>query len=155
MVGLAPVRARAGADVVDLPAPGPGDTCPVCGMFVAKYSDWVATLVWTDGTAVHFDGAKDFFKYLANLEKYAPGRAADEIAGMGVTEYYGVSLIDARTAIYAVGSDVYGPMGHELVPLANEAEAEEFQRDHLGKRLVGFDAVDAALLAALDKGQVE
>ena len=74
MVGLAPVRARAGADVVDLPAPGPGDTCPVCGMFVAKYSDWVATLVWTDGTAVHFDGAKDFFKYLFDMEKYALGR---------------------------------------------------------------------------------
>lgn len=27
---------------LQLPAPGPRDTCPVCGMFVSLYPDWVA-----------------------------------------------------------------------------------------------------------------
>ncbi|MER2603690.1 MAG: nitrous oxide reductase accessory protein NosL, partial [Candidatus Competibacter phosphatis] len=49
---------------LQLPAPGPQDTCPVCGMFVSLYPDWVATLVYKDGHAHHFDGAKDLFKYL-------------------------------------------------------------------------------------------
>lgn len=155
LAGAVPRRAHAEAGAVDLPAPGPGDTCPVCGMFVAKYPDWVATLVWNDGSAVHFDGAKDFFKYLADLEKYAPGRAADEIAAMGVTDYYDVRLIAATEALYAIGSDVYGPMGHELVPLAAPADADEFMRDHRAKRLVSFAEVDAALLAGLDAGQFE
>jgi hypothetical protein len=67
---------RPGPAPVKLPAPGPRDTCPVCGMFVAPYPYWVATVLWRDGTAVHFDGAKDFFKYLLDLKKYEPGAAA-------------------------------------------------------------------------------
>ena len=47
--GLAPRGARAGAAAVDLPAPGPRDICQVCGMFVAKYPDWIATILFADG----------------------------------------------------------------------------------------------------------
>ena len=155
LVGLVPWTARADAPAVDLPAPGPRDACPVCGMLPAKYPDWVATIVWDDGKAVHFDGAKDFFKYLADLEKYAPGRSRAQIAGMGVTEYYGLARVEAAQALYAIGSDVYGPMGHELVPLATEPDAADYMRDHAGKRLVRFDEVTPEMLAGLDKGQFE
>ena len=72
---------------------------------------------------------------------------------MGVTEYYSVSRIDARAAWYVIGSDTLGPMGHELVPLTTQAEAEEFQRDHQGKRIVRFDEVTPALLEQLDQGK--
>ena len=138
-----------------LPAPGPKDTCPVCGMFVALYPDWVATALYQDGHAHHFDGAKDLFKYLLNMPKYAPGHTQADIATIGVTEYYGVTKIDARTAWYVVGSDVLGPMGHELVPLASQAEAEEFLKDHKGRRIVRFDAVTPTLLEQLDRGTIE
>ena len=147
--------ARAEAPEVDLPAPGPRDACPVCGMFPSKDPDWVATILWDDGLAVHFDGAKDFFKYLADLEKYAPGKTRDQIVGMGVTEYYGLVRIDAELALFVIGSDVYGPMGHELVPLATEPDAVDYMRDHAGKRLMRFDEVTADTLSALDKGQFE
>lgn len=152
---LTPRVARAAAAPVDLPAPGPRDTCPVCGMFVAKYPEWVATLLWDNGKAVHFDGAKDFFKYLGDLEKYAPGRARDQIAGMGVTEYYGLKLVAAEDALYALGSDVLGPMGHELVPLMTDDDATDYMRDHHGKRLVSFSDVTSEMLAGLDVGRFE
>ena len=138
-----------------LPAPGPKDTCPVCGMFVSLYPDWVATVLYNDGHAHHFDGPKDLFKYLLDLPKYAPGHAQADIAAIGVTEYYGVTRIDARAAWYVIGSDTLGPMGHELVPLATQAEAEEFLKDHHGKRIVRFDEVTPALLEQLDHGQWE
>ncbi|PIE06689.1 MAG: nitrous oxide reductase accessory protein NosL [Rhodobacterales bacterium] len=155
MAGLTPRRARADAAKLDLPAPGPRDACPVCGMLPTKYPDWVATVLWEDGEAVHFDGAKDFFKYLAALEKYAPGRSAGQIAAMGVTEYYGLALVDAREAFYVIGSDTYGPMGHELVPLATEADAADFMRDHAGQKLLRFDEVTPEMLAGLDRGVFE
>ncbi len=136
-----------------LPAPAATDTCPVCGMFVAKYPEWVATVLYHDGHAHHFDGAKDLFKYLHDLERWAPGHRAEDIRAIGVTEYYGVQHIDAREAFYVIGSDVLGPMGHELVPLASEAEAREFMADHGGVRVVRFADVDAALTQALDAGQ--
>ncbi|HEX9181441.1 MAG TPA: nitrous oxide reductase accessory protein NosL [Burkholderiales bacterium] len=66
-------------------------------------------------------------------------------------EYYGLTRVDARKAYYVTGSDVLGPMGHELVPVANRADAEEFLRDHKGRRILGFDEVTAALIAELDQ----
>lgn len=151
MFSLAPVW----GEPLQLPAPGPKDTCPVCGMFVSLYPDWVATVLYKDGHAHHFDGSKDLFKYLLNLPKYAPGHAPADIIAIGVTEYYGVTRIDARAAWYVIGSDVLGPMGHELVALATLGEAEDFLRDHKGRRIVRFTEVHPSLLEQLDKGIFE
>lgn len=142
--------AAAGAPRVDLPEPGPRDTCPVCGMFVAKYPEWIATVLYRDGTAHHFDGAKDFFKYLLDLSRYAPGRTMADITGLGVTDYYSVERIHAMGALYVIGSDVYGPMGHELIPHASAADAAEFSRDHQGERTLRFNEVTMELLLDLD-----
>lgn len=140
---------------VQVPDPGPKDTCPVCGMFVALYPEWVATVLYQDGHAHHFDGAKDMFKYLLNMPKYAPGHGKDEIAAIAVTEYYGLTRIDARTALYVIGSDVLGPMGHELIPLASREDAEEFMRDHDGRKIIEFDQVTGELLLGLDAGKFD
>jgi copper chaperone NosL len=137
------------------PKPGPNDTCPVCGMFVAKYHDWIASVVYRDGHAHHFDGAKDLFKYLLDLERWAPGHRSEDIASIGVTDYYGVTCIDAHQALYVIGSDVLGPMGHELIPLANEAAARDFIKDHGGRPQLRFGEVTADLLRRLDAGRFE
>ena len=137
------------------PDPAPHDMCPVCGMVVSKYPAWVATVVYRDGHAHHFDGAKDMFKYLFDVPRYAPGHRAGDIARIGVTEYYGLKRIDARQAWYVIGSDVLGPMGHELIPLASRADAEEFLRDHHGRRILRFDEVKKDLPGKLDKGRFD
>lgn len=136
-----------------LPKPAPADTCPVCGMFVAKYPEWVATVLYKDGHAHHFDGAKDMFKYLGDLNRYAPGHRPEDIAAIGVTEYYGLQPIDAREAFYVIGSDVLGPMGHELIPVASEEDVREFMADHGGVRWLRFHEIDGSLLEALDAGE--
>ena len=115
----------------------------------------MATVLYRDGHAHHFDGPKDLFKYLLDLDKYAPGHRRADIAAIGVTEYYGLTRIDAQAAWYVIGSDVVGPMGHELIPLRTHEEAEEFQRDHHGKRLLCFDEVTGPLLLQLDQVRFE
>lgn len=140
------------AITVDLPKPGIKDTCPVCGMFVAKYPEWVGTVLYKDGHAHHFDGAKDLFKYLLDMPKWAPKDKAESIQSIGVTDYYELTLIDARKAYYVIGSDVLGPMGHELLPLATEEDAKEFLKDHKGKRIMRFEEVTMELLLNLDNG---
>lgn len=143
-----------GADVFAIPDPQARDACPVCGMLVARYPAWIATVQYADGHTDHFDGAKDLFKYLFDLSRYAPGREAGEMASIGVTEYYGLTRIDAHSAWYVVGSEVLGPMGHELVPLATAEDADEFKADHQGTRILRFDAVSPELLRDLDAGRV-
>ncbi len=132
------------------PKPGPKDLCAVCGMLVAKYPNWVATVVWKDGHAHHFDGAKDMFKFLLDLPRYAPGHKREDIAGIFVTDFYGLEKIDAKKAFFIIGSDVLGPMGHELVPLATREDAADFMKDHKGKRSLGFGEVTRELAAGLD-----
>lgn len=144
---------RAGEVVV--PPPKPDSVCPVCGMFVAKYPEWVAAALYKDGHAHYFDGAKDLFKFLLQLDRYAPGHRTQDMAAVAVTDYYSVKSIDARQAFYVIGSDVLGPMGHELVAHAKMADAESFLQDHKGKRILGFDEVTMALLDALDRGRVK
>jgi copper chaperone NosL len=145
----------AGAVAVDLPAPGPRDACPVCGMFVAPYRYWISTIAFNDGATVHFDGAKDLFKYLTDMPKWAGGRTRGEIRAIGVTSYYDATLISATDAFYVMGSDVLGPMGHELVPLDTEADAQEFMRDHKGRRIIRAADITPAVLTALDDGRFE
>ncbi len=126
------------------------DRCPVCGMFVAKYPDFLAQVIYRDGAHTLFDGAKDLFKYLHNLPTYAPSRRAADIAAVYVTDYYTLTPIDAKRAWYVLGSDVYGPMGRELIPLATEREAKEFLADHKGPRLLRFEEVTVGVLKGLD-----
>ena len=124
--------------------------CPVCGMFIYKYPDWVGETIFQDGSVAFFDGAKDLFKYYFNLKKYNPGKTQKDIAAIYVTEYYDVKLMDARKAFFVVGSDVYGPMGRELIPFLSKEGAEEFKRDHKGTRILVFREVTPAVIRKLD-----
>lgn len=130
--------------------PGPADKCPVCGMFVAKYPDFIASAVFKDDSQAFFDGVKDLMKYYFDLAKYNPSKKTADIAAIHVTDYYSLKLIDGRQAYYVVGSDVYGPMGRELIPFAEEKGAKEFLRDHKGKSLLKFPEITPALIGTLD-----
>lgn len=150
-IGLALCASLAFAQVP--PKPGPKNLCPVCGMLVSKYPNWVAVVTWKDGHAHFFDGAKDMFKFLNDLPKFAPKHRKEDIAGIFVTDYYNLERIDARKALFVTGSDVLGPMGHELLPLATRADADDFIKEHKGKRILAFDQIGPKLPYDLDDGK--
>ena len=127
------------------------DKCPVCGMFVAKYPDWAAQVLFNDRTTVFFDGAKDLFKYYFDLKKYNPNKTAADIRAIFVTEYYDIKRIKAHDAYFVIGSDVYGPMGKELIPFETEGDAKEFMADHGGKRLLKFRDIKPVVIEKLDE----
>ena len=130
--------------------PAEKDKCPVCGMFVAKYPDWIAEVRFRDGGYAVFDGPKDLFKYLADLKRYAPGRRQEDIKALSVMDYYAVRPIDGSTAFYVTGSDVYGPMGAEFIPFEKERDAREFLKDHGGKHILRFKDITPAVLKGLE-----
>jgi nitrous oxide reductase accessory protein NosL len=119
------------------------DRCAVCGMFVAKYKAWVAQIIFADSSYAAFDGPKDMFKYYLNMAKYAPTKKPSDIRAIFVTEYYSARLMDAKTMFFVTGSDVLGPMGDELIPIASEEKAKEFLKDHRGKEILKFQEITA------------
>jgi copper chaperone NosL len=139
-----------GTEVSAASKPSPKDKCPVCGMFVAKYPDWVATLMFKDGTILYFDGPKDLFKFLLDLKQYAPGKGQSDVDRFFVNDYYSVRQIDGHEAFYVLGSDVYGPMGKELIPFEKEADARGFLKDHGGRSILRYHEVTSAVLKKLN-----
>lgn len=114
-------------------------------MFVAKYPNWVATIAYPDGSHRFFDGPKDLFRFLLGKD----GSTARD-AEIWVTDYYTIKPISAREAVYVAGSDVFGPMGAELIPLATAELAESFRADHGGEGVFTFEGVDDAVLRSLE-----
>jgi copper chaperone NosL len=117
------------------------DKCPVCGMFVAGYKAWVAEVIFRNGSYAVFDGPKDMFKYYLNLSKYERSKKQSDIAGVFVTEYYSAKLMEAQDLFFVTGSDVFGPMGTELIPVASMEKAKTFMKDHGGKKILRFSDV--------------
>lgn len=138
------------ASDVEPKRPSEEDKCPVCGMFVHKYVDFLAQIIFKDGATVFFDGTKDMFKYVFEFKRYAPSRDMSEVAKIYVTDYYGLTPIDGAGAYYVVGSRVHGPMGHELIPFARIEDANEFMFDHSGKEVLPFKGVTPEVIMRLD-----
>ena len=128
----------------------PQDKCPVCGMFVAKYPDFVTHMVFKDGTQVFFDGVKDMMKYYFDLPKYNPAQTTGDVGLILVSDYYKLQLVDGHKAWYVIGSDVYGPMGKELIPFQDEAAAKEFKVDHKGTAILQFKDITPEVIKPLD-----
>ncbi len=126
------------------------DKCPVCGMFVTKYPDWTALVLFKDGSHAFFDGPKDMFKYILDLKRYNPSKTAEDVNDAWVMDYYTVLPIHAKKAWYVTGSHVFGPMGNELIPFGKESDAKEFMKDHMGKKLLRFSDVTVDIAKALD-----
>lgn len=126
------------------------DKCPVCGMFVAKYPDFVAEILFKNGSYAVFDGAKDMFKYYFDIKKFNQTQTQKDVEAVYVTDYYNLNLIDGLRAYYVVGSNIYGPMGKELISFGKESDAREFMKDHQGKFILRFKDVKYETVKALD-----
>ncbi|HHH20444.1 MAG TPA: hypothetical protein ENK87_00815 [Nitratifractor sp.] len=124
-----------------------GSKCPVCGMFVYKYPKWAAQMV-VDGKPYYFDGVKDMMKFYFFDADFPYDRS--KIEKVQVSDFYTLEAVDAREAFYVVGSNVYGPMGNELVPFKSEKEAQNFMQEHKGKKILKFKDITPQIVMGLD-----
>ena len=137
------------ADEKAPPSAGAKEKCPVCGMFVAGYPDFLSAIRFKDGTHAWFDGPKDMFPYSHDMERYGAAKRREDVKAVFVKDYYSLEFIDGRTAFYVTGSDVYGPMGKELIAFGREQDARQFMKDHKGKTLLRFGEITPRILEGL------
>jgi len=120
-------------------------------MFVAKYPNWVAQIQYADGNRKYFDGVKDLMVHLLNPASYGvdPDLQINEI---WVKDYYSLEWINGRSAFYVVGSDVFGPMGKELIPFSKGDAADNFLKDHHGKQILLFNEITSEMVESMRTG---
>jgi len=121
--------------------------CPVCGMFVSKYPKWAA-FMQINGEKYYFDGVKDMMKYYIFDGDFPYDRK--NISEITVSDYYTIEEIPAKKAFYVLDSDIFGPMGRELIPFKSAMSAKAFMDDHNGKAMVKFDEITDKMVMALD-----
>jgi hypothetical protein len=73
-----------------------------------------------------------------------------QITDIRVSDYYTLEAIPAKEAYYVLDPDVFGPMGHELVPFKTLKSAQTFKEEHHGKQIVRFDEITDSMVMALD-----
>ena len=134
------------------------EKCPVCGMFTYKYPRWAAQIFYEDGeNKIHysFDGVKDLMKFYFNSQKWGkyPIAKQKNIVKILVTDYYSQKGIDGRKAFYVIRSDIYGPMGNELIPFELESDAQTFKNDHYGKKVIKFSDILEKEVYRLDSNE--
>jgi len=139
------------ADAVD--SVSANSRCRVCGMFVAKYPNWLAQIQYENSGKINFfDGVKDMMVFYFDPKHYG-GAARETIKDIFVKDYYTLNWLPAKDAYYVTGSDVYGPMGHELIPFGTRGAAESFLKDHHGKEILTFDRITPDLIKSMREGQ--
>lgn len=135
------VAAQPGADTPPaVEKVNPREKCPVCGMFVARYPNWISQLHLDGGETLHFDGMKDLLAYYFNPESFG-GKKEAEVKAVWAKDYYTLQWVEARQAHFVVGSNVHGPMGHEFIPLDSRQAAENFMKEHQGREILTFDEI--------------
>jgi len=118
------------------------EKCPICGMFIYKYPRW-ATQIFYAQKHYSFDGVKDLLKYYFEHSK--------GITKILVNDYYSQKTIDGKKAYYVIGSDIYGPMGNELIPFKNKQDAHTFYMDHRGSKVIEFKDITVEEVYKLDE----
>jgi nitrous oxide reductase accessory protein NosL len=115
--------------------------CGFCGMHIDPASAWRSEVKRPDGKVDAFDTPRCAFGAVTK---------GDEPKGsvVRVQEFYDRTWQDAAVVRFAIGSDVTGPMGADLVPLL-PPHADKFAHDHAATKVVGGDQVTAALIAEL------
>ncbi|MCP3874472.1 MAG: nitrous oxide reductase accessory protein NosL [Desulfobacteraceae bacterium] len=129
------------------------DRCVVCGMFVHPYQKWITQIQFKDGSYRSFDGMKCMCRFVNNPGKYESSKKKQDIQLILVRDYYTLKFIRHDKAFYVVGSDVLGPMGHELIPFDSKRNADIFSADHNGLKILQFNQINAELLDKLDKAK--
>lgn len=109
--------------------------CPVCGMYAARYPKFAPKVIFKDSMMAAFDGCKDMYRYLLDMNKFGQGRTDADILRIEVKDFSSGEWTDGRTAHYVAGSSVRGPMGPELIPFSSREKAEDFKREKGGTLL--------------------
>ncbi|EAY26324.1 nitrous oxide reductase accessory protein NosL [Microscilla marina] len=117
--------------------------CLHCGMPSAEFPKWKVKVTAKAGD-IWYCSPRCMF--ISTLDK---AKAPKEIQAIKVVEYYNTKPIDGKTAYYVTGSDILGPMGHDLVPLKDKAAADDFKKEHKGAKVLKFDEVTMETVKAM------
>ena len=127
-------------------------TCLVRHFKVYKDPSWVSKIELNNGKKIFFSSPKSMFEFY-----FQPGKWFDvgvksekDFKNILVTDFKTLKPVKAKGAFYIYGTNVIGPAGDDLIPFDSYAAAEEFSKEHNGKRILSFKEVSDALIRLIN-----
>lgn len=133
------------------PRPTGEDLCPITAIRVREHMPWACSLTTRGGRAFYFCSPRFLFLAL-QTPRTLLGIPPDDVDQVWVTDYDSKAPIDGRSAAYMAGSDQMGPLGPDLVPLADPEAARAFRAAHGGTGPLGYAQISHDVLDALYEG---
>jgi len=139
-----------------LAAPEPiasGDSCHVCGMLITSHPGPKGeAFLGNNAAPLKFCSTAELFTFLKQPENAAQLSHAyvHDVARSAWETPDDSAFIRANEALYVIGHDQRGSMGHTLASFAQREDAEAFMQRH-GGNIIVFDDVDLELLARLGR----
>ncbi|GAB2719630.1 nitrous oxide reductase accessory protein NosL [Halomonas garicola] len=126
-----------------------GDSCHVCGMTIREHPGPKGeAFMGRDEAPLKFCSTAELFTFLRQPENESQLSHA-YVHDVGRTDWETPeddAFIRADEAVYVIGHDRRGSMGHTLAPFADKNAAEAFVKDRGGK-VVAFDDITLERLA--------
>jgi copper chaperone NosL len=117
--------------------------CALCGMTVIRHPGPKGQACLRDGRVLPFCSVHDMLSWAWQPES-APNINAlyvHDLSRTGWEEPSDDNYMEAEQAVYVVGHDQRGAMGHTPAPFSERADAEAFAAEH-GGSLLAFDELD-------------
>jgi copper chaperone NosL len=117
--------------------------CHLCGMTIVRYPGPKGQACLRDGRILTFCSVHDLLAWAWQPES-APAIASLHVHDLSRTSWESPSdeaYTDAHAAVYVVGHDQQGAMGHSPAPFSGESDARAFAERH-GGHLVAFAGLD-------------
>jgi nitrous oxide reductase accessory protein NosL len=117
-------------------------------MKLYKYPKWAAKIELKSGEEIYFISPKSMFEFYFRPGKWPEFNIHSEsdFKNIYVTDYATTKTVKAKGAFYVYGSSVTSPAGDDLVPFDSYKAAEEFSKQHNGKRVFGFREISRGLI---------
>lgn len=133
--------------------PARSGRCAMCGMDLSPRPSWVGEVELPDGS-LRFGCS---VRCTLGMSMHAPeflGVESGALKRVEVPDYlHPGAMLPANEAWFVVDSDVRGPMGAELVPVASEADARVVVQRHGGRVVRRADVTTALLQNLHDHGK--
>ncbi len=107
--------------------------CKHCGMPSQDHPQWQAKIELEKET-FWFCSPRCMFSRYHELQ-------AGQARRLWVKDYYTLKFIDAKKAYFVQDSKILGPMGADFVPFGQESAAQDFLKEHTGKKILPFQEI--------------
>ncbi|OOG23702.1 NosL family protein [Thioalkalivibrio denitrificans] len=117
--------------------------CALCGMTVVRFPGPKGQACLRDGRVLPFCSVQDLLAWSWQPESVPAIEKlyVHDLSHTGWDEPSDEAYMDAQAAVYVIGHDQQGAMGHSPAPFSQRADAEAFAERH-GGRVMDLDQIN-------------